>query len=58
MKTAKIGVNSAKTGKILGKNRCKSIKMSKIWNKMGNTMPVVVFNRNNMKNYGDPQPKC
>ena len=60
IKTAKTGVNSStETGKCRGQNSCKLTKMSKIWDKMGNPMPVerVMWpNRKNMENYGDLQP--
>ena len=43
----------------MGKNKCKSIKVSEIWKKMGNPMPVereMGPNQHNMENYGDLQP--
>ena len=43
----------------MGKNRCKSIKRSEIWDKMGNPMPferIMGPNRHNNENYGDLQP--
>ena len=43
----------------MGKNGCKSTKMSKIWQEMGNPMSVESVmgpNRNNMEDYGDLQP--
>ena len=43
----------------MGKNRCKSTKMSEIREKMGNPMPferIMGPNRHNMENYGDLQP--
>ena len=43
----------------MGKNKCKSIKVSDIWEKMGNPMPierVMGPNRHNMENYGDLRP--
>ena len=53
IKTAKIVVHGTRTGKTMGKNGWKSIKMSEIWEKVENPMP---FERNNMENYGDLQP--
>ena len=44
----------------MGTNRCKSNKISKIWEKMGNEITVERFkmgpNRKNTENYGDQQP--
>ena len=40
----------------MDKNRCKSTKMSEIWEKMGELVPferVMGPNRHNMENYGD-----
>ena len=56
IETAKIGVQNWKS---VGKNRCKSTRMSTIWEKMGNLTPferVMGPNRHNMENYGDLQP--
>ena len=58
IKTVKIGVYSTKNWKNIGKNRCKSTKMSEILGKMRNLMPferVIGPNRYNMENYGDLQ---
>ena len=43
----------------MGKNTCKSTKMSKVRDKMETPMPVEKVmgpNRNNMENYGDQKP--
>ena len=43
----------------MGKNRCKSTKISEIREKMRNTMPIEKVmgpNRHNMENYEDLQP--
>ena len=43
----------------MGKIRCKSIRMTKIWEKVGDSIPVVKVmgpNRNNLENYEDLEP--
>ena len=58
MKKPEAEVHSIKTGKNVGKNRCKSIKISEMWEKMGNPMlfeRVLGPNQHNKENYGDLQ---
>ena len=53
IKNAKIWVNCINTGKNLGKDRCKSTKISKIWEEMGNLIPV---EPKHIENYGTRNP--
>ena len=58
IKLPKLGVRSAENWEHLGKNICKSTKMSEISEKMGNPMPFerLMGPNRHMENYGDLQP--